>query len=133
MLTILAASSAALAADISVEVTGFRSSSGQALIYVYCSGAGFPTKPEKACRKFPVPIEGGRSRTTISLPAGTYALLAVHDEDRSGAMETNLIGLPREGLGSSNNPRSSFGPPGFGDASFELTGDTSTAIELIYL
>ena len=133
MLALFAALTAAFASDIAVEVTGMRSTSGQILLYVYCSEGGFPTKPEKACRRLTVPIEGGQSQTTISLPAGTYALLAVHDEDQNGAMDTNFIGIPREGLGSSNNPRSSFGPPGFDDAGFSLSANLTKSIELIYL
>lgn len=132
MLALLAALTAS-AAEVTVQVTDLRSSSGQAMFYVYCSGSGFPTKAEQACRKRTAPIVDGRSETTIPLPAGTYAITVIHDEDGDGELDTNFLGIPREGLGSSNNPRGGFGPPDFEDAKVELTDDLTLSVSLVYL
>ena len=35
-------------------------------------------------------------------------------------MDTNWLGMPKEGYGASNDAKSSFGPPKFDEASFSL-------------
>jgi uncharacterized protein (DUF2141 family) len=35
-------------------------------------------------------------------------------------MDTNIIGISKEGFGSSNNPKDRFGPPTFDDAKFDF-------------
>jgi uncharacterized protein (DUF2141 family) len=39
-------------------------------------------------------------------------------------METGLFGKPKQGYGFSNNPASTFGPPGFDSAAFIYKGGT---------
>ena len=39
-------------------------------------------------------------------------------------METGLFGKPKQGYGFSNNPSSTFGPPGFDSAAFTYKGGT---------
>jgi len=34
----------------------------------------------------------------------------VHDENSNGKMDTNFIGMPREGVGASNNAKGHMGP-----------------------
>ncbi len=54
------------------------------------------------------------------LPSGDYAVALFHDENGNGKLDTSL-GIPREGIGFSNNPRLLFGPPRFAAASFAVT------------
>jgi uncharacterized protein (DUF2141 family) len=37
-------------------------------------------------------------------------------------MDTNFVGMPREGVGASNNPKARLGPPKFADAAFIVAG-----------
>jgi uncharacterized protein (DUF2141 family) len=34
---------------------------------------------------------------------GTYAISVFHDENSNGKLDTNLLGIPREGVSASNN------------------------------
>lgn len=68
--------------------------------------------------------------TTDALAAGTYAAQAMHDLNGNGKLDTNLVGMPREPWGMSNNARGNFGPPGFDDMRFELGDDTVITIRL---
>lgn len=52
------------------------------------------------------------------VPAGTWAAQAFHDEDGSGKIGRNVLGIPTEGLGFSNDAPIRFGPPRFDDAAF---------------
>jgi uncharacterized protein (DUF2141 family) len=55
---------------------------------------------------------------------GTYAISAFHDQNDNHKLDTNLIGVPVEDYGTSNNARGVFGPPNFDDARFEYKDGT---------
>ena len=55
-----------------------------------------------------------------SVPAGKYALSVIHDENRNGELDSNFIGIPREGFGFSNDAMGTFGPPGFEKCTFQV-------------
>ena len=57
------------------------------------------------------------------VPAGTYAVAAMHDEDGDGEMDKNLIGLPTEGYCASRDAHErGFGAPNWEDAAFRYNG-----------
>lgn len=58
------------------------------------------------------------------LPFGEYAIKAFHDEDSNNDLNTNIIGIPIEDYGFSNNARGMFGPPSWEDAKFKLNDET---------
>ena len=61
-----------------------------------------------------VPARTGTTRVCIHLPStGTWAFAVYHDEDSSRTINRNAIGMPREGFGFSNNPRTLFSVPTF--------------------
>jgi uncharacterized protein (DUF2141 family) len=45
-----------------------------------------------------------------------------HDENSNGKLDTNLLGIPREGVSASNNAKGHFGPPKFDAAAFNFGG-----------
>jgi uncharacterized protein (DUF2141 family) len=55
---------------------------------------------------------------------GTYGISAFHDQNDNQKLDTNLIGVPVEDYGASNNARGVFGPPSFDDARFAYTDGT---------
>ncbi len=57
------------------------------------------------------------------LPFGEYAIKAFHDEDANDDLNTNILGIPTEDYGFSNNARGLFGPPSWDDAKFKLTDE----------
>jgi len=59
-----------------------------------------------------------------AIPPGTYALAVIHDENSSGKLETNWLGIPTEGYGFSNDAKAVFGTPSFDAASFPYDGQT---------
>lgn len=58
------------------------------------------------------------------LPIGEYAIKAFHDEDANADLNTNILGIPTEDYGFSNNARGMFGPPSWEDAKFKLSDET---------
>lgn len=122
----------AVANTIDVTVDGVRSTHGQILIALHDTAGNFPSRWSGAVATVRVPA-GQRpvAATFRDVPQGTYALIAVHDEDGDGRMTKSLIGLPREGFGTSNNP-AFLGPPRFGPARFTLQGPVRISIRLVY-
>ncbi|MBD2769797.1 DUF2141 domain-containing protein [Hymenobacter sp. BT664] len=106
---------------LSIRVTGLKSDRGWCCLALYQREEGFPTMPQRAWRMQFVPIRNREAVLDLSdLPAGRYAVAAYHDENGNRRMDTNLLGLPKEGYAASNNPRPKFGPPSYEQASFYL-------------
>ena len=108
---------------IHVEITGVRDDKGQVLCTLYSSPAGFPRNADKAAAHSSSAISHGRAVCEFSgMTAGTYAVSVFHDENSNGKLDTNFLGIPREGVGASNNAKGHFGPPKFEAAAVQFAG-----------
>ena len=67
------------------------------------------------------------------LKDGSYAIRYFHDENSSGELDTNFIGIPKEGFGFSNDAFGKFGPKKFKEWLFEVSGDTDIRMTTSYL
>jgi uncharacterized protein (DUF2141 family) len=68
------------------------------------------------------------------LPAGEYAVSLFHDENDNKVLDKNFIGIPKEGIGTSNDAKGSFGSSKFEDAKFAVKAGLKTiTIHIIYL
>lgn len=110
------------AADLTVTVTGIRNAEGLVQLCLFARADGFPDcGNDTSVPRQRVPAVPGQVRVRFEgLAPGTYAVTAFHDEKRTGKVETNFLGIPRSGLGASNDPQGRFGPPSFGDAAFTV-------------
>jgi uncharacterized protein (DUF2141 family) len=62
---------------------------------------------------------GGVVVTVRGVPPGRYAVQAFHDEDANGKLDTNWIGIPREGIGFSNDAMPRLMKPRFERAAID--------------
>lgn len=120
---------------IHVEISGLHNDKGQVLCALFTSAKDFPKNGDKAVAQTRSGITNGRAVCEFSAVApGRYAVSVFHDENSNGKMDTNFIGMPREGVGASNNARGHFGPPKFDDAAFRYAGGKlDLTIMIIYL
>jgi uncharacterized protein (DUF2141 family) len=120
---------------LSLRISGFHSAAGQVLIAIYRGEDGFPGKPESAQKQLVAKISAGQARVEISdLPPGEYAVSVVHDENGNNTLDTNWVGIPKEGVGMSNNARGRMGPPKYRDAKFTLgAAGAVQSIAIVYL
>jgi len=118
---------------LTVTVEGLRSQEGQLLVLLFDDAKAFPMQIDRAAMARQVAVDGDRVTLRFDeVPRGTYALSLIHDEDADSQLDTNLLGIPREGLGVSNNNLDRF--PRFRDAAFEVAGrDPDLTIRLLYL
>ena len=63
---------------------------------------------------------------------GQYAIRYFHDENRDEELETNFLGIPKEGFGFSNDAMGKFGPKDFSEWLFEVSGDTTIKMTTKY-
>lgn len=66
----------------------------------------------------------------LDVPAGTYAVGVMHDEDDDDHFDQGFLGIPEEGYGFSRNARGSLGPPSFESASFRFDARRPLTIEM---
>jgi uncharacterized protein (DUF2141 family) len=121
--------------QLQLTIENVRSARGSVTVSVYGDQPEDFLAKGKKLMKVRFPAKQGTVKGCITLPkAGTYALSLYHDEDGSGKFSTNMIGLPTEGFGFSNNPEVLVGPPGFDAAAFATQGAiTALTIRLKYL
>jgi len=108
---------------IHVEISGLRSDKGQMLCALFSSADAFPTKADKAVARLTAKIAERQAICDFTgVAPGIYAVSVVHDENSNGKLDRNFIGIPREGVGASNDAKGHMGPPKFGPASFHYEG-----------
>ena len=108
---------------IHVEISGLRNDQGQMLCALFSSAEAFPKKADKAVVRLTAKIADRHAVCEFTgVMPGTYAVSVVHDENSNGKLDTNFIGMPREGVGASNDAKGHMGPPKFSAASFRYEG-----------
>lgn len=108
---------------LTVSIAGVRNDRGQILIWLWNGPEGFPKKGDKSYKLFAIDANKAVNKTvttTFDIPPGVYAVTVLHDANRNGKMDTNFLGMPTEGLGTSNNVVSHFRAPSFKQVSFEV-------------
>lgn len=107
-------------ATLEVRLTGFGSPRGRAVVALFDSEASH-TARRGAVRTGVLPIHDGVARfTATQLPCGIYSVLAFHDENGNGRLDTGTFGIPKEAYGASRDARARTGPPPFDEARFAI-------------
>ena len=66
-----------------------------------------------------VPVSDTKIQWQIEeLAYGQYAIAVYHDKNKNGKLDINILGIPTENYGFSNNARGKFGPASWGEAKF---------------
>jgi uncharacterized protein (DUF2141 family) len=108
---------------IHVEIAGLRNDKGQTVCWLFSSADDFPKKTEKALAHDNSVISNQHAVCEFSgVAPGTYAISVFHDENSNGELDNNFVGIPREGVGASNDAKGHFGPPKFDAAAFRFAG-----------
>ena len=120
---------------MTVTILNFKNDQGQVSVALYNKEEPFPKSPDKAVKIITALIRDKKSVVVFeSLPPGEYAISVFHDENKNGKMDSNFFGIPKEGVGASNDARGHFGPPRYKDAKFNFAGNAqSITINMVYL
>lgn len=122
---------AAQAADLTILVNNVQQDAGQVMLGLSSSAECFPkTISQGTLARAKERSVTGQVRLVIKdLAPGQYAATAFHDLDSNGKLNANLMGVPTEPYGFSNNARGNFGPPAFKDAVVTV-GEQDLTIEI---
>ncbi len=120
-----------IAGTLTVEFAVPEGAEGKVFAALFDAADKFPKKGSEKFGQI-APTKGTRLRLVFSdLPPGRYAVSAFLDRNGNEALDTNILGIPKEPYGFSRDARGTMGPPGFADAAFEHEGkDQQISIEL---
>lgn len=106
--------------SLTITIKNLNTNEGQVLLAVYNANTNY-MKEEKAFLKKKVTIANKQAVAVLSdMPYGRYAVVCVHDQNNNLKLDKNLMGIPKEGYGFSNDAKGSFGPPSFEKSSFKV-------------
>ena len=114
--------------SIVIEINGCKNSNGGIQLGLYNGESGFPEFDKHFKGAFVKAKKGKVVHTFTAIPAGKYALAVWHDEDENKKLDKNIIGVPKEKYGFSNNKFGKFGPPDFREASFKVEDNKKTTL-----
>ena len=117
------------AADLTVNVDDISKHEGNIYVVLFDSANAYNGKGKPIKRSRIEVTKNSHSVVFKETEAGTYAIKLFHDENGNGKLDTNLVGIPSEGYGFSNNA-GAFGPATFEDASFAVTETSEINIKL---
>jgi uncharacterized protein (DUF2141 family) len=115
------------AANITVTVDGLRNANGTVRLELDGSDAAWNNKDKPTAMGNVQAAAGAVSYTFKDVPPGTYGLSVYQDEDNSGKLRVNVIGVPKEGYGFSNN-LSLMRAPTFREAQFTVADQDATVL-----
>ena len=129
LLTALLAQAAA-AAELTISIANIEDKEGQLMVAVLASESALNGE-SPATLSVLLPVNATQvSFSTDALVPGEYAARVMHDQNGNGEMDSNLVGMPTEPWGFSNNAMGNFGPPGWNDVRFTLDETTTISIDL---
>ena len=120
---------------LTLQLNHFRNLRGVVNVVLFSSAAGFPSDADQACRAGCFVVSDSPLLVSFAdLPFGRYAAAVHHDETQDGQISVNALGIPKEGIGFSNNPKILIGAPSFKKTAFDFTTvDQTIAITMKYL
>ena len=126
-----------LAADLTIQVNDLRNNKGTLRVYLYeqAKKQDFLASGVKsfACRQYAEIKEGSAKVRCEKVPPGIYALTFFHDENDNFKVDSNFVGIPKEGYGFSLNYKPKLATPSFEEVQFEVTtADQNMILKAIY-
>lgn len=120
------------AADLVVKVDGVPSDKGTVLFELDDSDASWDNKTKPVATAGVKAQNGDVTYTFKNIPPGIYAVGVIHDENDNGKLDTNFLGIPKEGYGFSNNT-SAMRKPTFKESHLDIgEQDMSIVIHLAH-
>jgi uncharacterized protein (DUF2141 family) len=115
---------------VSIHFQGIKTISGNIRIGIYDSKETFPIEG-KQIKGVTEKVESKSQVISFELPAGKkYSIAAFHDKNGNNKMDKNMMGIPSEDYGFSNNARATFSAPSFSDAAVYISKNTKLSIRL---
>lgn len=119
----------ATAHELVLQVDQITKTKGVMMIALYNSADNYKSNKNVFNGQKVAVTQGTLTVNFGDVPAGDYAIKLYHDENENGEMDKNVIGIPTEGYGFSNNG-GAMGQPSFDEAKFSVTEKTTISVHL---
>lgn len=107
--------------EIKLVVANLKNNQGVVRVLLFNGENGFPNNKEKAIISATGAIINNKATFTFhEIPQGNYAISVFHDSQNVGYLRTNILGIPKDDYGFSNNAIGHFAPPPFDKAKFRV-------------
>ena len=116
--------------SLSINISGIKEIKGNLYIAIFRPIDSFPVfgRQFKGLVK---QVKGTSQIITFNeLPPGIYSIAVYHDINKNNVLDKNLLGIPTEIYGFSNNARRTFSAPSFQEAMVILNKDMKISIQL---
>ena len=110
-------------AGLQIQVSNVKTAKGEIMVAIFNSDKTFLKESVICGLGYPVNSTEDMIFALPDLPFGKYALSIYHDKNDNDELDTNLLGIPKEPYGFSNNARGTLGPPAYADAEFDFQTD----------
>ncbi len=120
-------------ADIRVEVVGFPDTRGRCACALYNHAEGFPSDRKQVYLNAAGKIGDDLKAVCDfkNVPSGTYAIALFHDAKLTGKMAKNMLGIPQEGYGFSNDAKPhALSAPTFQECAFQHNASQPTNLTI---
>ena len=123
-------------AKINVRISNFENNKGKCVVCLYDNAESFSEKGGTPVSCLTVPVADKNATAAFeNIKQGTYAIMVIHDANNNRKFDTNFLGIPTEGYGSSQNKLPFAAAPKFEENKITVTDNTTThcAITLRYI
>jgi uncharacterized protein (DUF2141 family) len=121
--------------SLTIDVKNLRNEKGVVQFALYNKDGSIPDEDYENYYKIVKGeiVNGSSTITFKNIPTGKYAVNILHDENKNGKIDKGFI-LPIEGIGFSNFQSIGLtNRPNFSKASFELKGNKTINVKVIYM
>lgn len=117
--------------SLTVNISNIEAANGNVEIGLYNKEKGFLKEGQQFLKKKIKVIGNTLKYTFQNLPKGDYSVAVFHDSNLNNKCDTNMIGMPVEGFGFSNNFRPKLSAPKFAQTKVFVENAKSININLI--
>lgn len=114
-----------------ITVRGISELKGNLMLAIFDKSDGFGNE-DYASKKMVIKVDSKNQEIVLeNLKVGKkYAIALYHDVNCNERLDKNILGMPLEKYGFSNDVRSTFGPPSFESAAFVFSQGKKTSITI---
>lgn len=123
-----AASPAKPHSTITVRIEALRNDKGTVYVSLFDNKKAFSDNKGAVISGQARPANRSAVVVLDNVAPGRYALSFIHDENDNKKLDTNWIGIPKEGFGYSKDVMGKFGPPKFDDAVMDVAPGPVTVV-----
>jgi uncharacterized protein (DUF2141 family) len=113
---------------ITVRIEALRNNQGTVYVSLYQDKKAFADNKNALASGQAKPANGTAQVVFKNIVPGNYALSFIHDENNNQKLDTNFIGIPKEGFGFSKDAMGKFGPPKYDDAVVNVPAGAVTIV-----